>query len=330
MVGTLSGSSSGPAQNGVAQRIFDEQDLGTNASALESQKHDFGSEDSKGPRKATPLPKVQLLTLCAVRLVDPIAFTQIFPYVNEMMERLHLTKDPSKIGFYSGMVESSFAVSQLCCIYNWAKVSDNIGRRPVVLAGILGIGVSTMLLGLSHSLAGVLLARCVAGIFSGNIAVIHSVLGELTDSTNQAIAFPIYGLFWPLGAIIGPLLGGTLSDPATKYPKYFNYDFLKAYPYFLPCFVAGVISLMGATLVYCFLEETLPSKRNKDNYLPMRQIGSEHRCADPEKPPQTASMKMLFSIPIIRALCISGFALAFLSVLRLAAHRLLAFFLLIL
>lgn len=42
-----------------------------------------------------------------------------------------------------------------------------------------------------------------AGIFSGNIAVIHSVLGELTDSTNQAIAFPIYGLFWPLGAIIG-------------------------------------------------------------------------------------------------------------------------------
>ncbi|KAI0928815.1 hypothetical protein AcW2_004698 [Taiwanofungus camphoratus] len=313
MVGTLSGSSSGPAQNGVAQRIFDEQDLGTNASALESQKHDFGSEDSKGPRKATPLPKVQLLTLCAVRLVDPIAFTQIFPYVNEMMERLHLTKDPSKIGFYSGMVESSFAVSQLCCIYNWAKVSDNIGRRPVVLAGILGIGVSTMLLGLSHSLAGVLLARCVAGIFSGNIAVIHSVLGELTDSTNQAIAFPIYGLFWPLGAIIGPLLGGTLSDPATKYPKYFNYDFLKAYPYFLPCFVAGVISLMGATLVYCFLEETLPSKRNKDNYLPMRQIGSEHRCADPEKPPQTASMKMLFSIPIIRALCISGFALAFLN-----------------
>lgn len=113
MVGTLSGSSSGPAQNGVAQRIFDEQDLGTNASALESQKHDFGSEDSKGPRKATPLPKVQLLTLCAVRLVDPIAFTQIFPYVNEMMERLHLTKDPSKIGFYSGMVVSAVSL-ELC------------------------------------------------------------------------------------------------------------------------------------------------------------------------------------------------------------------------
>jgi hypothetical protein len=43
----------------------------------------------------------------------------------------------------------------------------------------------------------------VAGLFSGNVAVLHSVLGELTDASNQAIAFPIYGLTWPLGAIIG-------------------------------------------------------------------------------------------------------------------------------
>lgn len=42
-----------------------------------------------------------------------------------------------------------------------------------------------------------------AGLFSGNVAVMHSVLGELTDSTNQAVAFPIYGLCWPLGVIIG-------------------------------------------------------------------------------------------------------------------------------
>ena len=41
------------------------------------------------------------------------------------------------------------------------------------------------------------------GLFSGNVAVIHSVLGEITDSTNQATAFPLYGLCWPLGAIIG-------------------------------------------------------------------------------------------------------------------------------
>jgi len=54
--------------------------------------------------KSTPVPKGQLTALCIVRLVDPIAFTQLFPYVNEFMSDLHLTDDPSKIGFYSGLV----------------------------------------------------------------------------------------------------------------------------------------------------------------------------------------------------------------------------------
>lgn len=42
-----------------------------------------------------------------------------------------------------------------------------------------------------------------AGLFSGNVAVMHSVLAEITDSSNQAVAYPIYGLCWPLGVIIG-------------------------------------------------------------------------------------------------------------------------------
>lgn len=101
-----------------------------------------------------------------------------------------------------------------------------------------------------------------AGIFSGNIAVIHSVLGELTDETNQAVAFPIYGLFWPLGAIIGPLLGGTFSNPAERFPSLFDYQFLKEYPYFLPCFVAGCLSILGALLVYLFLDEVSIHERH--------------------------------------------------------------------
>jgi hypothetical protein len=41
------------------------------------------------------------------------------------------------------------------------------------------------------------------GLFSGNTAVIYSVLGEITDSTNQATAFPVFALAWPFGSIIG-------------------------------------------------------------------------------------------------------------------------------
>lgn len=52
------------------------------------------------------LPAAQLTTLCLLRLSDPIAFTQIFPYVNEMMERFGVATDPSQTGFYSGLVVS--------------------------------------------------------------------------------------------------------------------------------------------------------------------------------------------------------------------------------
>ena len=52
----------------------------------------------------TPVPKAQLAALCSFRLADPVAFTQIFPYINEFMNDLHVTDDPSQIGFYSGVV----------------------------------------------------------------------------------------------------------------------------------------------------------------------------------------------------------------------------------
>lgn len=85
------------------------------------------SQTSPPPAKlhpsSTPLPTAQLVCLCLIRLVDPIAFTQIFPYINEMMAHLHLTNDPSRVGFYSGLAESVFSICSLFSIYQWARLS---------------------------------------------------------------------------------------------------------------------------------------------------------------------------------------------------------------
>ncbi|KAF5346439.1 hypothetical protein D9757_014709 [Collybiopsis confluens] len=75
-------------------------------------------------RPATPLPLFQLCIVCFIRLMDPIAFTQIFTYIDEFITFLHLTNDPSKTGFYSGLVESTFAVTQFLAIYQWSKLSS--------------------------------------------------------------------------------------------------------------------------------------------------------------------------------------------------------------
>jgi hypothetical protein len=65
----------------------------------------------------TPLPKQSMAALCAIRLVDPIAFTVIFPFINEMIESLDLTEDTSKIVFYSGIVVCIWRLSLTTQIY---------------------------------------------------------------------------------------------------------------------------------------------------------------------------------------------------------------------
>jgi hypothetical protein len=55
-----------------------------------------------------PLDVAQFALLCALRFVDPLTFTQIFPYINQLLSALHLVDDPAKVGFYSGLVVRLF------------------------------------------------------------------------------------------------------------------------------------------------------------------------------------------------------------------------------
>ncbi|KAG8943142.1 hypothetical protein FRC03_002645 [Tulasnella sp. 419] len=213
------------------------------------------------PTPKTPLPKLQLAIICISRLAEPIAYTQIFPYINQMVEELHVTDKPSEIGFYSGLVDSLFAIAQLFTIYQWGRLSDRIGRKPVLLMGLTGVALASTCFGLSNSFIGMLVSRCMAGALSGNAVVVLSILGEITDETNQAQAFSLTGVIWSVGSIIGSTIGGLLSHPAERYPTIFGeIGILKSRPYFLPCFVSASITASSVLFALIFLEESLPSK----------------------------------------------------------------------
>ncbi|KAB5593958.1 membrane protein [Ceratobasidium theobromae] len=215
--------------------------------------------DPESPQElleSTPIPRMQLLSVCVARVSEPIAYTQIFPYVNQMVWDLGVTDNPKKVGFYSGLVDSSFAFAQLFTIYSYGALSDRIGRKPVILLGTFGVALSAALFGLSNSFVHMVLSRTVAGLLSGYVAVLHSVLGEITDTTNQAAAYPIYGLCYPIGSLIGPLLGGALVNPNENIPHLIP-SFLRGifakYPYMLPSMTTCLI----ATTSFIF---TLPLK----------------------------------------------------------------------
>ncbi|CDW99044.1 hypothetical protein [Sporisorium scitamineum] len=125
-----------------------------------------------------------------------------------MVYHIGAAPDKASVGFYAGIIESLFAVSQTLTILFWGSLSDRIGRKPVLLTGLTGVACSAILFGLSRSFVWAVLARSMAGATNGNVAIVKSVMGELTDRSNQAKAFSLLPLTWTVGCLIGPLLGG--------------------------------------------------------------------------------------------------------------------------
>ena len=166
--------------------------------------------------------------------------------------------DEKNIGYYVGFIASSFSLAQLFTAMWWGYLSDKIGRRPVLLIGLIGNSISTCSFGLSNSLLWAVLSRSACGLLNGNIGVAKSVLGEITDRSNQGTAFALIGLNYGIGLIIGPALGGLLSHPVPSLlneNQWYSAFFLK-YPYFLPCLVSSIISWTGFIFGYFNLPET--------------------------------------------------------------------------
>lgn len=93
-------------------------------------------------------------------------------------------------------------------------------------------------------------------MLNGNVGVLKSSLGELTDHTNEALAFSFMPVAWTLGAALGPMLGGLLANPAKRFPQLFGHSqFFREYKYALPCFVGAVFPLIGIVIAYFFLQE---------------------------------------------------------------------------
>lgn len=84
------------------QSVFDEPD---ESSRLLHDEELGGSSPLSQARGPTPLPKAQLSTLVVVRVVDPIAYTQIFPYINQLLADFRIAS-PEQVGFYSGFIVS--------------------------------------------------------------------------------------------------------------------------------------------------------------------------------------------------------------------------------
>ncbi|KAG1906461.1 major facilitator superfamily domain-containing protein [Suillus fuscotomentosus] len=232
------------------------------------------TKSSKKPK--TPLPKLQIGILMSLLLAEPIASTSIFPYINQLIRELGITGgDDAAVGYYAGIIESLFFVAQALTVLRWSRLSDRIGRRPVLVIGLSGACISILCFGLSTTFWSLVISRCLCGFLNGNAGVMKTMMGELTDSTNMAQAFALFPIVWCIGSFIGPLMGGTLARPQDRWPALFANAFWEKFPYFLPCAVAACMFVLILFMMSIFLEETLPTKRRPKSTSAMLGISSD-------------------------------------------------------
>ncbi|OAA74548.1 Major facilitator superfamily transporter [Akanthomyces lecanii RCEF 1005] len=222
------------------------------------------------PPPDKPLPKLQMFLLCYARLMEPIAFFAIFPYIAAMVQRNGRLPE-SDVGFYSGLIESLFSITQMTVLIVWGRLADRLGRKPVLVWSLAGMAVGPALFGMATTLPQMILFRCVAGIFSGSTLIIRTMIFDHCTPATQAQAFSWFAFAGNVGILIGPIVGGFLADPAGQYPGLFGgCKFFEDYPYAAPGFAVSAIAATGVVTSIFFLEETL----DKDAQKTRQQAGS--------------------------------------------------------
>lgn len=188
----------------------------------------------------------------------------LFPYSYRMIESFHVTQDESKISIYAGMLITAFAFAEFSTGMIWGRISDKIGRKPVLIMGLVGTSISMICFGFSTNLWSAVIARALGGLLNGNVGVLQTTVAELvTNKAHQPRAYSIMPFVWCLGSIIGPAMGGALAMPCESYPWLFPRDGLfDHYPFLLPNIVCVVILLFGITTGILFIEETHPDMKH--------------------------------------------------------------------
>lgn len=91
----------------------------------------------------------------------------IFPYVYYMVRAFDTTRDAQQLAFYVGMVTSAFAFAEFSSGVVWGRISDRVGRKPVLMCGLAGTAVSMLVFGFAPSLPIALLGRALGGLLNG-------------------------------------------------------------------------------------------------------------------------------------------------------------------
>ena len=174
--------------------------------------------------------KRALPILFAVMFLVMVGFGIIIPVLPFYAENIGAT--PIQLGFLMAV----YSLTQLLFAPIWGRISDRIGRKPVIIIGILGLSLSFYLMAISTSLWMLFVARIIGGILSSaNMPTVMAYVADITSPEDRGKGMGVVGAATGLGFVFGPSIGWGLFKNKFKYAFLCGWSNLPSY--LLPSFV---------------------------------------------------------------------------------------------
>ena len=181
--------------------------------------------------------KSPLLAIFLIVSVDVLGLTIILPLLPFYAEKLGAS--PATVG----LLVSSYAFCQLIAGPILGRMSDQMGRRPLLLVSQLGTFIGFLILAYANALWLVFLSRIIDGATAGNLSLAQAYISDVTKPEERAKSFALIGIAFGMGFLLGPAISG----------------FLVQYSYQYPIFAAAALSATSILATYFLLPASTPA-----------------------------------------------------------------------
>jgi MFS family permease len=182
-----------------------------------------------------------LLVLFVTVFIDLIGFGMVIPFLS------FYAREYGASGVMVGAIVGVYSIMQFFFAPVWGRLSDRIGRRPVLLISLTASCTGYFLFGIAHGLVLLFISRVIAGAGGANIGTAQAYIADTTTEENRAKGMGLIGAAFGLGFILGPPLSGILSSIGIRHGLPGN---------LVPGMAAAALSFSALLLAFFVLAES--------------------------------------------------------------------------
>src|SRR6185369_7695440 len=188
--------------------------------------------------------RASLLVLFLTVFIDLIGFGMVIPFLS------FYAREYGASGTAVGAVVGVYSIMQFFFAPIWGRLSDRIGRRPVILVSVTASCAGYLLFAFAHSYVILFISRVIAGAGGANVGTAQAYIADSTTPENRAKGMGLIGAAFGMGFILGPPLSGVLSHVGEKHGMAGN---------LLPGLAAAAMSFIALTIAFFVLGESKPA-----------------------------------------------------------------------